>query len=165
MNIAKVDKNIQIIHKVYSEPNHFSQRFSINGLHNVQTAPKFCVKLIPLSFAQALCWRSAKSEWIIQRTPYPYFKYIIKGILISHTEIPQKLITQLKVIYEKREMDSPSICFYSSNDDLPLILTWGLRAWNINGNPNCSGLSAISRKKKNHLSVRQSEFIHLIKPQ
>jgi hypothetical protein len=45
-------------------------------------------------------------------------------------------------------MDSPSICFYSSNDDLPLILTWGLRAWNINGNPNCGGLSAISRKRK-----------------
>jgi hypothetical protein len=62
MNIAKVDKNIEIIHKVYSEPNHFSQRFSINGLHNVQTASKFSVKLMPLNFAQALCWSPAKVE-------------------------------------------------------------------------------------------------------
>lgn len=52
--IAKINRKIKLYAKIDSETHHFFQWFSINGLHNVKTAPKFTVKLMLLSFARVL---------------------------------------------------------------------------------------------------------------
>jgi hypothetical protein len=52
--IAKVNRKMKPYAKIDSETHHFFQWFSINGLHNVKTAPKFRVELMLLSFAHAL---------------------------------------------------------------------------------------------------------------
>lgn len=41
--IAKINRKIKLYAKIDSETHHFFQWFSINGLHNVKTAPKFTV--------------------------------------------------------------------------------------------------------------------------